>query len=554
MPLQARPWHRSYPPGMPLDAPIEAGLTLPALLERSFERYAARTAYTCFGASLSYRSLDRFSHAFAAYLQAIGLKAGDRVALMLPNSLAYPVALAGALRAGMAVVSINPLYTARELEHQLRDSGARAIVTHEPVLPLLARLGADSPIEQVVCASAADMSARDGAWQPSAGSALEGVTWLAGAIANGESSAFTPPALDARDIAFLQYTGGTTGAAKGAALTHASMLAAVQIQLTWMRVAFEDEGTACVTPLPLYHIYPINVLLMLLSRGGTNRLVQNPREIEQLIGELKRAPFGMLLGVNTLLNGLLASGRLDKADFAGTHIVICAGAATQRAVAERWKAATGVPISESYGLTECSPGVTSNVIGGADWTGTIGVPVPSTDVRMIDAEGRPVALGERGELCVKGPQVFAGYWQRPEETRSAFTADGWLRTGDVATMDEMGLVRIVDRLKDMILVSGFNVYPNEIEGVVAMMPEVLECACIGVPDERSGEAPHLFVVTRDAGLTAAQIEAHCRDNLTAYKRPRHISFVEALPKSAVGKILRKELRSSSMVGDGLSNP
>lgn len=545
MPQQPRPWHRSYPPGMPLDAPIETGLTLPALLERSFERYSERTSYTCFGAGLSYRSLNRYSHALAAYLQGIGLKAGDRVALMLPNSIAYPVALAGALHAGMAVVSVNPLYTARELEHQLRDSGARAIVNSEPALPLLAKL-ADSPIEHVICASAADLSARGGTWQPSAGPDADGFTWLADALAQGESAPFTAPVVDASDIAFLQYTGGTTGAAKGAALTHASMLAAAQIQLTWMRAAFKEEGTACVTPLPLYHIYPINIALMLLSSGGTNRLVQNPREIEQLIGELRRGPFGMFLGVNTLLNGLLASGKLAREDFVGTHIVICAGAATQRAVAERWKAATGVPISESYGLTECSPGVTSNVIGGPDWTGTIGVPVPSTDVRLIDADGRPVALGERGELCVKGPQVFAGYWNRPDETRNAFTGDGWLRTGDIATMDEMGLIRIVDRLKDMILVSGFNVYPNEIEAVVAMMPEVLECACIGVPDERSGEAPHLFVVPRDPGLTAAQIEAHCRENLTAYKRPRHISFVQSLPKSPVGKILRKELRSPTM--------
>jgi long-chain acyl-CoA synthetase len=550
MTMPPRPWHRSYPADMPHDAAIEPGLTLPLLLDRSFARYAERTAYTCFEAHLSYRLLDAHSRAFAAFLQSRGLRGGDRVALMLPNCLAYPIALAGVLRAGMVVVSINPQYTARELAHQVRDSGASAIVTIEPVLALLAQIGADSPIRHVVCASAADLSLGSGAWQPTPGAAplqgatpLPDATWLADALAQGRDAAFQPASRAPGDIAFLQYTGGTTGAAKGAALSHASTMACVQIQLTWMQRAFSDEGTSCVTPLPLYHVYPLNVALMLISRGGTNRLVQNPRELPQLLAELKRGPFGMFLGVNTLLNGLLASGQLDAADFAGTHIVIAAGASTQQAVAARWKAATGVPITEAYGLTECSPSVAMNVIGGPDWTGTIGVPVPSTDVQLIDADGRPVPLGERGELCVKAPQVFPGYWQRPEETAKVFTADGWFRTGDIATMDERGLIRIVDRLKDMILVSGFNVYPNEIEGVVALMPQVLECACIGVADERSGEAPHLFIVKRDAALTREQVEAHCRENLTAYKRPRHISFVEALPKSPVGKILRKELRA-----------
>ena len=546
MTMQARPWHRSYPADVPLEAPIEAGLTLPALLERSFDRYASRNAYTCFDATLSYRELERYSRAFAAFLQSRGVEAGDRVALMLPNSLAYPVALAGALRAAMTVVSINPLYTARELDHQLRDSGASVIVTTESVLPLLDQIGASSPTWLTVCAGAADLTPNAGPWEPSGFSVSRaGTISLGGALEVGRSAPFTAPNVSASDIAFLQYTGGTTGAAKGAALTHANMAACLQIQLAWMHRAFADEGTACITPLPLYHIYPLNVALMLIARGGTNRLVQNPRDMAQLLGEMKRGRFGMFLGVNTLLNGLVASGKLDQADFAGTHIVVAAGASIQEAVAARWKAATGVPITEAYGLTECSPGVTMNVIGGADRAGTIGVPVPSTDVQLIDAEGRPVPPGAPGELCVKGPQVFAGYWQRPEETRKVFTDDGWFRTGDVATMDEEGFFRIVDRLKDMILVYVFNVYQKEIEAVVALMPQVLECACIGIPDERSGEVPHLFVVARDPALSTAQVESHCRENLAAYKVPRRISFVESVPKSPIGKILRKELRSAS---------
>ena len=543
MTMQARPWHRSYPANMPWDAPIEDGLTVPALFDRSFERYADRIAYTCFDGSLSYRELDRQSRAVASYLQSRGLVAGDRFALMLPNCLAYPVVLAGAMRAGLTVVAINPLYTARELEHQLRDSGARAIATSDAVLPLLRQIAATAPVEFTVCIGAADLAPAPGPFNASA-TVNEGAVSLAVAIEAGQTCPFFVPTVAATDLAMLQYTGGTTGAAKGAMLTHATLLASTQIQLAWMRIAFADDGTQCITPLPLYHIYPINVALMLIARGGTNRLVRNPRELGQLFAEFKRGPFGMLLGVNTLLNGLLASGKLEKADFAGTHIVIGAGASVQEAVAARWKAATGLPITEAYGLTECSPGVTMNVIGGPDWTGTIGVPVPSTDVKLIDSDGATVAPGAAGELCVKGPQVFAGYWQRPEETEKAFTGDGWLRTGDIATMDDAGLIRIVDRLKDMILVSGFNVYPNEIEAVVALMPQVLECACIGIPDERSGEVPRVFVVAREAGLSVAMVEAHCRANLTAYKVPRRISFVEALPKSPVGKILRKELRAA----------
>jgi len=545
--MPPRPWHRSYPAGIPHEAPLEDGLTLPAMVARSVARYPDVVAFECLGVGISYRELDRWSLRFAAHLQRSGLAAGDRVALMLPNSLAYPVAALGVLRAGMAVVSVNPLYTARELAYQLRDSGAKAIVTSETILPMLREIQAETALQHIVYATAAELWPTSAAFQPEAGQPPQpGATTFAEALGGGAvSSGFVEPAISANDIAFLQYTGGTTGVSKGAALTHASMIAAVVQQIVWQPSVYLPGDTSCVTPLPLYHIYPLNVMLMLLSIGGTNRLVPNPRELSQLVAEMKRAPFHILLGLNTLFNGLLASGQLDKAQFAAARIVYSAGAAGQQAVAERWKAATGIAFSESYGLTECSPGVTSNVLGAAGWTGSIGVPVPSTDVLLIDAEGRPVPIGTPGELCVKGPQVFAGYWQRPEESLKAFTEDGWLRTGDIATMDENGRFYIVDRLKDMILVSGFNVYPNEIEAVVAMMPAVLECACIGVPDERSGEVPALFVVRRDASLDAAQVAAHCRANLTGYKQPRQIHFIEALPKSPVGKILRRELRTRS---------
>ncbi len=542
--MQARPWHSSYPIGMPHEAPIEPGLTLPELMQRSFERFPEQVAFTCGEAGLRYRELAQHSLAFAAYLQGLGLAPGDRIALMLPNSLVYPVALVAALRAGLVVVSVNPLYTARELAYQLQDSGARAIVTTEAVLPLLAPLRAELPLAHVVFANADELQPAGAHW-PLARDAepSDGAVPFGRALALGEGRPFAAPRIATTDVAFLQYTGGTTGVAKGAALSQANMVASTVQMLTWLDSIFPPGNCSCVTPLPLYHIYPINVALMLFSRGGTNRLLANARDISTVLAEFRRATFSILIGVNTLFNGLLASGGLRREDFAGTGTVIGAGATIQQAVAERWKAATGVPIREGYGLTECSPCVAFNVLGGADWTGSIGVPMPSTDVRLIDEQGREVPVGERGELCIKGPQVFSGYWQRPEDSARAFTADGWFRTGDVVTMDARGFLYVVDRLKDMILVSGFNVYPNEIEAVVALMPSVLESACIGIPDDRSGEVPHLFVVPRDETLTAAQVEAHCRANLTAYKVPRRVSFVDALPKSAVGKILRKELRT-----------
>lgn len=527
---------------MPFDAPLEDALTLTAMVERSIAKYPDKVAYSCLGAQLTYREFDRLATAFSAYLQSAGFSAGDHIALMLPNSLVYPICVLGILRAGMTVISVNPNYTLRELDHQLTDAEADAIVAPLDSLPLIRKVTPDARLRKVIFATASDLEPASSKWQPDEGAmGQDGAISLGAVLRIGRESPFSPPPVDADDIAFLQYTGGTTGVSKGAALSHANLLANAIQQTTWLQGAFVRGDTSCITSLPLYHIFPINVMFLLLRIGGTSRLMPNPRDLKQLLAEMKRAPFHVMPGVNTLFNGLLASGELRKEDFAAVRIIMGAGASVLEATAGKWKEATGVPITEGYGLTECSPGVTFNALGDG-WTGTVGYPFPSTDVLIIDAAGDAAPLGVAGELCVKGPQVFAGYWKRPEESSKVFTKDGWFRTGDVATMDETGKIRIVDRLKDMILVSAFNVYPNEIEAVVAMLPAVLECACVGLPDERSGEAPHLFIVRRADGLSAEEVTAHCRANLTAYKVPRSVTFVEALPKSPVGKILRRKLR------------
>ena len=539
--MESRIWHRSYPPGIAADAPLEEGLTLTAMIDRSIERYPERVAFSVLGVDLTYRELDRLADGFSRYLLQEGMMPGDHVALMLPNGLEYPVCAIGVLRAGMAVVSVNPMYTARELAHQLQDSGAKAIVAGEALLPLVHQVQGETLARHVVFTNAFRFAPGAGLQHAHTRPIPQGAISLGDALKQGAEAKETRPAVRDSDIAFLQYTGGTTGPSKGAALSHANVMAGVIQQATWLRAAFVPGDTVCVTPLPLYHIFALNIMLMSLLVGAANRLVPNPRDMTQLVGELKRAPFHVLPAVNTLLNALLNSGLLLREDFASTRLVIGAGASVLESVGTRWKEVTGIPLTEGYGLTECSPGVTFNLIG-AGWTGSIGMPFPSTDVKIMDSEGRTASIGTAGELCVKGPQVFSGYWRRPEETQKVFTGDGWFRTGDVATMDERGMFKIVDRLKDMILVSAFNVYPNEIEAVVTMMPSVVECACVGVPDDRTGEAPHLFVVRRAADLDAAQIISHCKANLTAYKVPRHISFVDALPKSPVVKILRRELR------------
>ncbi len=554
--IDQRLWHKAYPPGIPAALPIDDSLTLPGLLYRGIDRFGERPAFAHGGASLSYARLDILARAFAAHLQANGMQPGDRLAIMLPNTLPYPVGLVGGFMAGLVLVNVNPLYTARELAHQLRDSGARAILILEGLLPVLREVQAETAIDLILPVRAASLQAVDaaGAWQPEADlpavAPPPGEIDFAAALADGLGRRLMPVECRPQDPAFLQYTGGTTGVSKGAILTHVNMTANATQQIHWLAPVLPEGEAVIVTPLPLYHIYPLMIALIGMARGCLNRLVANPREPAQLLGAMRQGPFDMFLGINTLFTGLLANPELPAISFKPGCYVVGAGAAVQEAVADKWKQLTGTCINEAYGLTECSPCVTLNPTGLSDWTRRIGLPIPNTDVRLVDDQGQDVPLGQPGELLVKGPQVFAGYWQRPEETAKVLGADGWLSTGDIAVMDERGFLSLVDRKKDMILVSGFNVYPNEIEAVVALHDGVLECACIGVPDARSGEAPHLYLVPRDASLTAAEVEAHCRRNLTAYKVPRHITFVAALPKSTVGKILRKELRHNPVPAAG----
>jgi len=542
--MDQRIWHASYPAGLPRDLVYGEHDTLVTLLEGAFKRYAGQTAVTCNGESLTFAELEHASARFAAFLQAAGLQPGDRVALLLPNHLLYPIALAAIARAGFVGVTMNPLYTAREVEYQLADSGAAALVVADPFTGLVAEVIERTEVRHVITVPMQDV--RRSLLAPAGDQAVRArgrevqLVPLHAAIASVQDADFSAAKVRPSDLAFLQYTGGTTGVSKGACLTHRNVLVSVLQMQSWLRLALDLENFELVTPLPLYHIYPLGMALMALASGGHNRLVMNPRDIKALCAELRRTPFNVLIGVNTLFNGMVNMPELASVDFSRCGMVIGAGASIQTAVARKWEAAGGPPITEAYGLTETSPSATFNAPGR---NGTIGVPVPSTDVLIVDNAGDPVPQGTPGELLIKGPQVFAGYWKREEETRKAFTSDGWFRTGDVVTMDAQGLMTIVDRKKDMILVSGFNVYPNEIEGVVALHPDVLECACIGVPDERSGEVPHLYVVRRSPGLQEDHVEAHCRKLLAPYKVPRHITFLEALPKSTVGKILRKELRA-----------
>ena len=542
--MEQRIWHASYPAGLPRDLEFGEHDTLVTLLEGAFARHAGQAAVTCNGESLTFAELDRASTRFAAFLQVSGLQPGDRVALLLPNHLLYPVALAAIARAGFVGVTMNPLYTAREAEYQLADSGAAALVVADPFTGLVAEVIERTEVRHVITVPMKDV--KEALLGPAADQPVRArgadvrLVPLHAAIASVQDAGFSPPQVRPSDLAFLQYTGGTTGVSKGACLTHRNVLVSVLQMQSWLRLTLEIRNFELVTPLPLYHIFPLGMALMAMASGGHNRLVMNPRDIKALCAELHRAPFDVLIGVNTMFNGMVNMPELQSVDFSRCGMVIGAGAAIQAAVARKWEAAGGPPITEAYGLTETSPSATFNAPG---CNGTIGVPVPSTDVLIVDDAGDPVPQGTPGELLIKGPQVFAGYWKREDETRRAFTSDGWFRTGDVVTMDAQGLMTIVDRKKDMILVSGFNVYPNEIEGVVALHPDVLECACVGVPDERSGEVPHLFVVRRSPGLQEDHLEAHCRKLLAAYKVPRHITFLEALPKSTVGKILRKELRT-----------
>ncbi len=552
-----RVWLAEYPAAVPHDINPGAYASVAEVLERTCAEHRGQAAYECMGVTLSYDDLDRLSQDFASYLQnVLGFHKGDRVALMMPNLLQYPVALFGVLRAGMTVVNVNPLYTPRELEHQLKDSGARAIVIVENFCHTLQQVIRKTPIEKVITTQVADLASFPKSLLINAAAKyvkklvpkwdIPGAVPLRTALARGKAQPYMRIELCHQDLAFLQYTGGTTGLSKGAMLSHGNVVANLEQIYAWMNPFMQRENAIAITALPLYHIFALVVnCLLFVKLGAKNVLITNPRDMPGFVAELKRHRFTAITGVNTLFNGLLHTPGFDTVNFSTLQLSIGGGTAVQRAVAEKWQQVTGVALSEGYGLTECSPVVSFTPLDKPEWNGSIGVPVPSTLVSLRDDNNQEVPPGTPGELCVKGPQVMQGYWQKPNDG-STFSVDHWLKTGDIAVMDAKGYFTIVDRKKDMILVSGFNVFPNEIEGVVAMHPGVLECACVGVPDSKSGEAAKVFVVKKDPQLTAETLMAYCRENLTGYKVPRHIVFIDQLPKSNVGKILRKELRDDAV--------
>ncbi len=510
------------------------------------------------GRTISFGDLERLSRAFGAWLQGKGLARGARVAVMMPNCLQYPVCVFGILRAGYVVVNVNPLYTARELEHQLKDSGSEAIVVLENFAHVLQQVIAKTPVKHVVIAALGDLLGAKGAivnfvlrrvkkmvprWE------IRGAIRFNAMIREGERFDLKRVDVGHEDVAFLQYTGGTTGVSKGAVLLHRNILANLEQAAAWLRpFVQEDEPQAIITALPLYHIMSLTAnCLLMMKAGGCNILITNPRDIPGFVKELQKHKFTMFTGVNTLFNALMNHPDFAKAkiDFSGLKVCLGGGMAVQKAVADPWKKMTGCTLVEAYGLSETSPAVTINPLDLGDYNGSIGLPIPSTEVMLRGDDGKEAPLGSPGEICVRGPQVMKGYWNSPAETAKVLGPDGFLATGDIGVMDEKGYVRIVDRKKDMLLVSGFNVYPNEIESVVAMLPGVLECAVIGVPDAHSGEVPKLFVVKRDESLTEADIRKHCEANLTGYKRPKYIEFRKELPKTNVGKILRRALREEA---------
>lgn len=555
--MQQRIWLSKYPKGVPSEIDASRYRSIVALMEESFVKHAARDAYVCMDKRLSFGALDANSRAVGAWLQSKGLKRGDRVAIMLPNILQYPVVMAGVLRAGMTVVNVNPLYTPRELEHQLKDSGATAIVILENFATTLEKVVARTPIKHVVVASMGDMLGlvkgtivntvvrRVKKMVPAY--ALPGAIAFNRMLSDGRGMKLVPADVGPDDVAFLQYTGGTTGVSKGATLLHRNVVANMLQNEAWLEPAFAAgkpiDQLVIVTALPLYHIFALTVCALLgVKSGGLCILIPNPRDIPALIKDVSKHKFNIFPAVNTLYNALVNHPDFAKLDFSGLRVSNGGGMAVQRAVADKWLKVTGCAICEGYGLSETSPGLTCNPTDTKSYSGTIGLPLPSTEISIRDDAGLDVATGTPGEICARGPQVMAGYWNRADETAKVMTPDGFFKTGDIGIMDATGEIRIVDRKKDMILVSGFNVYPNEIEDVLASHPGVLECAAIGVPDEHSGEAVMVFVVKKDETLDEATLRAFCAEQLTAYKRPKHIVFRKDLPKTNVGKILRRELR------------
>jgi len=554
-------WLKSYPDGIPATIDPDLYRSLPHLLEESFAKFAERKAYACMDSFMSYREWDQHSRNLAAWLQQRGLAKGARVAVMMPNVLQYPVAVAAVLRAGCTVVNVNPLYTARELEHQLADSGAEALIILENFATTAEKVLARTSVKHVVVASMGDMLGFAKGMLVNfvvrtvkkmvPPFSLPGAVPFREALRQGAQQKLRPLQLGHDDIAFLQYTGGTTGLSKGATLTHRNVIANMLQNDAWAGPALlnhaKGEQVVTVCALPLYHILALNACMLMGARwGAMNLLVPNPRDMAGFVKELAKYRVNFFPGVNTLFNALLNQPGLAQVDFSGLRITLGGGMAVQQVVSERWLAATGSPILEGYGLSETSPTATLCRPDQEGFSGTIGLPVPSTEVAIVDDDGNPLPFGQAGEIAIRGPQVMAGYWQRPEETAKVMTASGFFKSGDIGIMDERGYVRIVDRKKDMILVSGFNVYPNEVEGVVAAHPLVLECACIGVPDAGSGEAVKLFVVRKHQSLTSEQLMDYCKQQLTAYKKPKYIEFRDALPKTNVGKILRRELRDEKV--------
>jgi long-chain acyl-CoA synthetase len=550
-------WLKSYPDGVPAEIDCTQYRSLTHLLEEAFRKYAGRKAYVCMDKSMTYAQLDQLSQQMGAWLQAKGLRQGARVAIMLPNVLQYPVAMAAALRAGYTIVNVNPLYTPRELQHQLSDSGAEAIIVLENFATTLEQVLDQTKVKHIIVASMGDLLGglkgmivnlvvrKVKKLVPAY--SLPGAIGFNKMLSEGARMSLKPVKLGHDDIAFLQYTGGTTGVSKGAVLLHRNVIANVLQNEAWLQPTLETLPTGqqlqFVCALPLYHIYALTVCSLMATRlGGMNLLIPNPRDMSGFVKELRKYRINIFPAVNTLYNGLLNNPDFASLDFSSYRVCNGGGMAVQQAVADKWLKLTGCPIVEGYGLSETSPVATANRCDITGFTGTIGLPLPSTEILMLDDAGNPVALGEPGEIAIRGPQVMAGYWQRDDETAKAMTPDGFFKTGDVGIMDQRGYTRIVDRKKDMILVSGFNVYPNEIEGVVAAHPGVLECACVGVPDKNSGEAVKLFVVRKDPNLTVEQLLDYCKEQLTAYKKPKYVEFRDQLPKSNVGKILRRELR------------
>ena len=552
-----RPWLSSYPQGVPADIDASQYSSLVGLMEESFAKYADRTAYSFMGKDVSYAETDKLSKAFGAYLQGLGLAKGDRVAVMMPNCPQYPVAVAAILRAGLILVNVNPLYTPRELEHQLKDSGAKAIVIMENFGTTLQQCIAATPIKHIVLAAMGDrLGFLKGALvnyvvrnvkKLVPHYSLPGAVRFNDALDQGASRTLQLPAIGPDDVAVLQYTGGTTGVSKGAVLLHRNVIANVLQSEAWNEPAMAQvpagEQPTSVCALPLYHIFAFTVGMMLNMRtGGKLILIPNPRDLAGVLKELSKHTIHSFPAVNTLFNGLANHPDFNTVNWKNLKVSVGGGMAVQAAVAKLWLEKTGCPICEGYGLSETSPSATCNPTDSKAYTGTIGLPLPSTWLKLLDDEGREVPPGQPGEIAIKGPQVMAGYWQRPDETAKVMTPDGYFKSGDIGMVDERGYFKVVDRKKDMILVSGFNVYPNEIEDVVAQIPGVLECAAVGVADDKTGEAVKLVLVKKDESLTEAQVREYCRANLTGYKQPRTVEFRTELPKTPVGKILRRELR------------